>query len=180
MNASLVQLTYLVATALFVFSLHWMNDPKTARRAVYAGVAAMALAVLATWAQSVVVHHGWIIIAIVAGVAVGIPLSMVPLTAVPQRTALSHAFGALAAALVGTAEYYLDVLDPLRSAHLTHFKMSAIGIEVLLGFLTFTASLMAFGKLQETVTAVSKSIVLGNADSSVVFPGMPMMAFGVF
>ncbi|MDP3773990.1 MAG: NAD(P)(+) transhydrogenase (Re/Si-specific) subunit beta [Gemmatimonadales bacterium] len=147
MNASLVQLTYLVAAALFVFSLHWMNDPKTARRAVYAGVAAMALAVLATWGQSVVVHHGWIIIAILAGVAVGIPLSMVPLTAVPQRTALSHAFGGLAAGLVGTAEYYLWYSE--GPENLTTFKMTAIIAEIILGFLTFTGSLMAAGKLQE-------------------------------
>jgi NAD(P) transhydrogenase subunit beta len=144
---SLVQLTYVVASALFVFSLHWMNDPKTARRAVYAGVAAMALAVLATWAQSVVVHHGWIIIAIVAGAAVGIPLSLVPLTAVPQRTALSHAFGGLAAGLVGTAEYYLWFRE--GQENLTTFKMTAIVAEIILGFLTFTGSLMAAGKLQE-------------------------------
>ena len=144
---SLVQLTYVVASALFVFSLHWMNDPKTARRAVYAGVAAMALAVLATWAQSIVVHHGWIIIAIVAGAAVGIPLSLVPLTAVPQRTALSHAFGGLAAGLVGTAEYYLWYSE--GQENLTAFKMTAIVAEIILGFLTFTGSLMAAGKLQE-------------------------------
>src|SRR3990172_5067011 len=98
---SLVQLTYVVACALFVFSLHWMNDPKTARRGVFAGVAAMALAVLATWIQPAVVHHGWIIVAIIAGFVVGVPLSRVPLTAVPQRTALSHAFGGLAAGLLG-------------------------------------------------------------------------------
>ena len=78
---SFVQLAYVIATALFVFALHWMNDPKTARRGVFSGVAAMALAVAATWIQPVVVHHGWIILAIVAGIAVGIPLSMVPLTA---------------------------------------------------------------------------------------------------
>ena len=77
---SFVQLAYVIATALFVFALHWMNDPKTARRGVFSGVAAMALAVAATWIQPVVVHHGWIILAIVAGIAVGIPLSMVPLT----------------------------------------------------------------------------------------------------
>jgi H+-translocating NAD(P) transhydrogenase subunit beta len=65
------------------------------------------------------------------------------MTAVPQRTALSHAFGALAAALVGTAEYYLRV-DRISRA-----TMFALALEVLLGFLTFTASLMAFGKLQE-------------------------------
>ncbi len=144
---SLVQLCYLVATALFVFSLHWMNDPKTARKAVFAGVAAMAIAVAATWIQPVVVHHGWIIIAIIAGFVVGIPLSMVPLTAVPQRTALSHAFGGLAAGLVGTAEYYLHV--HASPEHLTTFRMTAIVAEIILGFLTFTGSLMAAGKLQE-------------------------------
>ena len=104
---AIVHLAYLVAAALFVFSLHWMNDPKTARHAVLAGVVAMALAVVATAIQPVVVHYGWIIIAVAAGFAVGIPLSRVPLTAVPQRTALSHAFGGLAAGLVGTAEFYL-------------------------------------------------------------------------
>jgi NAD(P) transhydrogenase subunit beta len=83
-----VQLAYIVATALFVFALHWMNTPATARRGVYAGVAGMVLAVAATWLQPEVVHHTWIVIAIVAGFAVGVPLSMVPLTAVPQRTAL--------------------------------------------------------------------------------------------
>src|SRR5258707_13833025 len=96
MMPSLVQLCYLVATALFVFSLHWMNDPKTARHAVFAGVAAMALAVGATWIQPVVVHHGWIIIAIVAGFAVGIPLSRVPLTAGPPRAGLGRALGGVA------------------------------------------------------------------------------------
>src|SRR3970282_1082753 len=107
----------------------------------------MALAVLATWGQSVVVHHGWIIIAIVAGVAVGIPLSMVPLTGVPQRTALSPAVGGLAAGLVGTAKYYLWYSE--GPENLTAFKMTAIIAEIILGFLTFTGSLMAAGKLQE-------------------------------
>ena len=67
----------------------------------------MTLAVLATWAQPQVIHHWWIVFAILAGFAVGYPLSRVPLTAVPQRTALSHAFGGLAAGLVGTAKFYL-------------------------------------------------------------------------
>jgi NAD(P) transhydrogenase subunit beta len=80
-----------------------------------------------------------------------VPMALMPMTAVPQRTALSHAFGALAAALVGTAEYYLDNGSQATTANLTHFKMTALGLEVLLGFLTFTASLMAFGKLQEII-----------------------------
>ena len=147
MSEHLVQLAYLVATALFVFALHWMNTPATARRGVYAGVVGMALAVAATWARPEVVHHLWIVIAVVLGFAVGVPLSRVPLTAVPQRTALSHAFGGLAAGLVGAAKFYLWYGE--GSAELTPFRTTAIMAEVLLGFLTFTGSLMAAGKLQE-------------------------------
>src|SRR5687767_7007618 len=147
MSHGLVQLAYLIATALFVFALHWMNAPATARRGVYAGVVGMTLAVVATWAQPEVVHHLWIVIAVVAGFAVGIPLSRVPLTAVPQRTALSHAFGGLAAGLVGAAKFYLWFGE--GSAQLTAFRTTAIIAEVLLGFLTFTGSLLAAGKLQE-------------------------------
>ena len=147
MSHGIVQLAYLVATVLFIFALHWMNTPATARNGVYAGVAAMTIAIVVTWAQPEVVHHGWIALAIVAGFAVGIPLSRVPLTAVPQRTALSHAFGGLAAGLVGTAKYYLWFSE--GPENLTTFRMVAIIVEVVLGFLTFTGSLMAAGKLQE-------------------------------
>src|SRR5713101_5370306 len=141
------QLAYLVASALFIFALHWMNTPATARKGVYAGVAATAIAVVFTWAQPTVIHHLWIIAAILAGFIVGVPLSMVPLTAVPQRTALSHAFGGAAAGLVGTAEYYLGLSE--GPEHLTAFRMVALIAEIILGYLTFTGSLMAAGKLQE-------------------------------
>ncbi len=145
---ALTQLSYVVATGLFILALHWMNDPKTARRGVYAGVGAMLLAILATWAQpEIIIHHLWIVLAIAAGFLVGWPLSRVPLTAVPQRTALSHAFGGLAAGLVGTAEYFLWLNG--SPANLTPFRMTAIIAEIILGYLTFTGSLMAAGKLQE-------------------------------
>ncbi len=147
MNTAMVQLSYLVATVLFIFALHWMNAPATARKGVFAGVAAMTIAIVATWVQPEVVHHGWIVLAIIAGIVVGVPLSMVPLTAVPQRTALSHAFGGLAAGLVGTAKYYLWFSE--GPEQLTTFRMVAIIIEIILGYLTFTGSLMAAGKLQE-------------------------------
>jgi NAD(P) transhydrogenase subunit beta len=147
MTQAIGQFAAIAATAFFIFALYWMNDPKSARRGVYAGVAGMAVAVLATWIQPEIVHHGWILLAIAAGFLVGVPLSRVPLTAVPQRTALSHAFGGLAAGLVGTAEYYLWLRE--GPEHFTIFRMSALVIEVILGFLTFTGSLMAAGKLQE-------------------------------
>jgi NAD(P) transhydrogenase subunit beta len=143
----LSQLAYIVASACFIFALHWMNTPATARRAVFAGIAGTVIAVVVTWADPTVIHHVWIVLAIGAGFLVGIPLSRVPLTAVPQRTALSHAFGGLAAGLVGTAEYYLQLSEGGRQ--LTAFRTVALVAEVLLGYLTFTGSLMAAGKLQE-------------------------------
>jgi len=143
----LVQLIYLVSTALFILSLQWMSDPKTARRGVFAGVGGMALAVVGTLLHPQIVNFNWIVVALVLGAIAGIPLSKVALTAVPQRTALSHAFGGLAAGLVGTAKYYLWV----QQGQLTRFRMGAIAIEVILGFMTLTGSLIAAGKLQEVL-----------------------------
>jgi NAD(P) transhydrogenase subunit beta len=147
MSHAVAQLAAVVATVLFIFALHWMNDPKSARRGVFAGVAGMGIAVGATWIQPEIIHHAWIVVAIVAGFAVGVPLSRVPLTAVPQRTALSHAFGGIAAGLVGTAKYFLWL--GAEPEQLTPFRMAALVAEVILGFLTFTGSLLAAGKLQE-------------------------------
>jgi NAD(P) transhydrogenase subunit beta len=146
-RADLIELAYLAATALFVLALHWMNDPKTARRGVAAGVAAMSLAIGGTLFSPAIVNWGWIAGAIAVGVAVGVPLSWVPITAVPQRTAVSHAFGGLAAGLVGTAKYYLWLGE--GPGDLTPFRMTPIVAEVILGYLTFTGSLMAAAKLQE-------------------------------
>jgi NAD(P) transhydrogenase subunit beta len=112
---------------------------------VLVGAFGMALAIAGTLASPEIVSYRWIATAFVLGTVIGVPMAMMPMTAVPQRTALSHAFGALAAALVGTAEYYL------RAHELSRFTMGALALEVLLGFLTFTASLMAFGKLQEVL-----------------------------
>jgi proton-translocating NAD(P)+ transhydrogenase subunit beta len=144
-NIRAIELTYLAAAALFILSLHWMNSVQTARRAVIAGVVAMSLAVFGSILDPSVNNWLVLLLAIGLGFGVGIPLSWVPLTAVPQRTALSHAFGGLAAGLLGTAKFY----DWLGTPELTRFKMIAIVAEVILGFLTFTGSLMAAGKLQE-------------------------------
>jgi NAD(P) transhydrogenase subunit beta len=148
---NLVQLLYLVATGLFIMSLRWMSDPETARKGVFSGVAAMVLAVAGTLAGVITTsgtHYWWILAAFVAGAAVGYPLAQVPLTAVPQRTALSHAFGGLAAGLVGAGKYFLYYGQDNTEA-LAPYIVIAIVLEVLLGFLTFTGSLLAAGKLQE-------------------------------
>jgi len=140
----LVNYVYIVSAVLFILALKWMNKPESARRSVLAGEIGMLLAIVGTLLKHEVVSYQWIFVAFFLGSAVGIPIAyLMPMTAVPQRTAFSHAFGALAAALVGTAEYYQ------RRPH--GFEMAAIVIETLLGFLTFTGSLMAMGKLQEVL-----------------------------
>ncbi|HKV82105.1 MAG TPA: NAD(P)(+) transhydrogenase (Re/Si-specific) subunit beta [Candidatus Sulfotelmatobacter sp.] len=141
----LIEVIYLVASALFVLSLKWMSSPTTARHGILAGEIGMVLAIGGTLLRHGIVDWKWIIIALVLGSGIGIPLGMVQMTAVPQRTALSHAFGALCVTLVGTAEFYL------RSPDVPKFMMSVLSMEVILGGLTFTGSLMAAGKLQEVL-----------------------------
>ena len=138
-----IELAYLVATALFILALKWMSSPSTAKRGVRAGEIGMLLAIGGTLLHHGIVDYTWIAIALVLGTIIGIPLGLVQMTAVPQRTALSHACGALCVTLVGTAEYYLQVPNVPR------FVMAVLALEVILGSLTFTGSLMAAGKLQE-------------------------------
>ncbi|HTQ97100.1 MAG TPA: NAD(P)(+) transhydrogenase (Re/Si-specific) subunit beta, partial [Candidatus Acidoferrum sp.] len=139
---TIIEVTYLIATALFILSLKWLSSPATARRGVWAGEIGMLLAIVGT-----LLHHGltyrWVAIGLVLGSIIGVPLGRVAMTAVPQRTALSHAFGALCVTLVGTAEFYL------RAPDVPKFMMGVLSLEVILGALTFTGSLMAAGKLQE-------------------------------
>ncbi|MBM3726228.1 MAG: NAD(P)(+) transhydrogenase (Re/Si-specific) subunit beta [Acidobacteria bacterium] len=133
---------YLLAAAGFILALKWMSSPKTARLGVLAGAVGMLLAVVGTLLRFDVVEYQWILIAFFIGSAIGVPLAvLMPMTAVPQRTAISHSCGALATALIGTAEFYKHPQGG--------FTMAALVLETLLGFLTMTAALMAFGKLHE-------------------------------
>src|SRR3989475_8577398 len=142
-NQTVIEVVYLVASALFILSLRWMSSPSTARRGVRAGELGMVLEIAGTLLHHGIVDYKWIVIALVLGTGIGIPLGRVQMTAVPQRTALSHAFGACCVTLVGTAEFYL------RTPNVPPFMMAVLSMEVILGSLTFTGSLMAAGKLQE-------------------------------
>ncbi len=138
-----IEAIYLIASALFILSLKWMSSPTTARHGIWAGEFGMLLAIAGTLLHHGIVDYSWIAVGLVLGSGIGIPLGMVHMTAVPQRTALSHAFGALCVTLVGTAEFYLG------SQNNSKFGLSVLSMEVILGGLTFTGSLMAAGKLQE-------------------------------
>ena len=134
---------YLAASVGFILALRWLTHPTTARKGVRAGELGMAAAVIGTLIHAQIVDVRWILIAVFIGSAIGAALAVfMPMTAMPQRIAFSHAFGALAAALVGTAEFVLG------RTHLSRFTIAVLGLEMLLGYLTFTGSLVAFGKLQ--------------------------------
>ena len=139
----LIDLSYIAAVIGFILALKWLSSPVSAMRGVLIGEIASGVAVIATLFDPQVTHYKWIIITLIIGAAIGVPLGMVKMTAVPQRTAVSHAFGALSAALIGIGEYYVG------TPHLTKFEMLEIGLEVIIGSLTFTGSLIAAGKLQE-------------------------------
>jgi NAD(P) transhydrogenase subunit beta len=140
-----IEVLYLIASVLFILSLKWMSSPARARHGIWAGEAGMLLAIIGTLMRHGLHDYHMIAIALVLGAIIGVPLGNVAMTAVPQRTALSHAFGALCVTLVGSAEFYL------RTPGISRFMMSVLSIEVILGGLTVTGSLMAAGKLQEVL-----------------------------
>ena len=139
----LIDFSYIAAVIGFILALKWLSSPVSAMRGVVIGEIASAVAVAATLFDPQVAHYKWILIALIIGAGVGVPLGMVKMTAVPQRTALSHAFGALSAALIGIGEYYVG------TPNISKFEMAEIGLEVVIGSLTFTGSVIAAGKLQE-------------------------------
>jgi H+-translocating NAD(P) transhydrogenase subunit beta len=143
LSQQFIDCTYIAAVIGFILALKWLNSPVSAMRGVLIGEIASALAVAATLFDPRVTEYRWILIALIIGAGIGVPLGLVKMTAVPQRTALSHAFGALSAALIGIAEYSVG------SHHVSKFEMAEIGLEVIIGSLTFTGSLIAAGKLQE-------------------------------
>jgi NAD(P) transhydrogenase subunit beta len=144
---ALAQYLYILSASLFVLSLKWMSEVKTSRKGNWAAAMGMVTAVIATFMAFPVEHIGLLIAAAIVGSAIGIPIAMkLPMTAVPQRTAMSHAFGSLAVALIGMAEYYQ------RAPNVDPFTMSVLVSEIILGFLTFTGSCIAFAKLQELIS----------------------------
>ncbi|HEU4710264.1 MAG TPA: NAD(P)(+) transhydrogenase (Re/Si-specific) subunit beta [Pyrinomonadaceae bacterium] len=146
MQIYFIELSYLLASILFILGLKGLSHPETAKRGMHLAEFGMLMAIIGTLMHHEIVTYTWILAGLAIGSLVGLAMGFwVPMTAMPQRTALSHAFGALAAALVGVAEYLKG------SGHLDTITMSALGFEVMLGSLTTTGSLLAFAKLQGMV-----------------------------
>ena len=162
----LIQASYLVASVLFILGLRGLTNPDRARRGMQLAALGMLIAVVGTLVHREIVRYDWIIAGLVLGSLIGYPLGMwVPMTAMPQRIAISHMFGALAATLVGVAEYVARG----HGAEVERAQMAALGFEVLFGSLTITGSFMAFGKLQEILPS-----------APVTFRGQNVLSIGLF
>ena len=203
MREYFIQAVYLASSVLFILGLKSLTQPDRARRGMQQAAFGMLLAVIGTLLHQDIITYSWIIGGLLLGTAIGYPLGMfVPMTAMPQRIAFSHMFGALAATLVGVAEYY-------HSGHgapgggdaegIARPIMAALGFEVLFGALTVTGSFMAFGKLQGFITgrpvtyrgqnimnlAMFAAAVAGllyliyDPSNAVVFYGMIAVAFAI-
>src|SRR5437764_203936 len=99
---------YLASSVLFILGLKGLTSPEKARRGMNYAAFGMLLAIVGTLVQHEIVRYDWIIGGLILGSAIGIPIGLlVPMTAMPQRIAISHMFGALAATLVGVAHYYV-------------------------------------------------------------------------
>lgn len=163
--------SYLAATVLFIMGLKSLTRPDQARRGMQQAAVGMLLAVIGTLVQQEIVDFRWIALGLVVGAVGGYPMGMwVPMTAMPQRIAISHMFGALAATLVGVVEYHH------LGGHVPVGTMTALGFEVLFGSLTITGSFMAFGKLQEFIPGRPMTFRGQNAVNGVLFAG----AVGMF
>jgi NAD(P) transhydrogenase subunit beta len=162
MQATLISLAYLVSSILFILCLRGLSSPEQGRRGIFLGELGMLIAVLATLVKAEIISYEWIVAGLLLGSLIGTSISLkIPMTKMPERIAFSHAFGGLATALVGVTEYHK--LRGLFSAfvppppgvvehEMSRLTMGALGFEVFLGSLTFTGSIMAFGKLQGVIT----------------------------
>jgi H+-translocating NAD(P) transhydrogenase subunit beta len=142
--ATALRYFYILSAVLFILGLKGLSSPKYARKGMLLAALGMLMAIVGTLFHPEIVNYRWITVGLLTGSIVGGAMGLrIPMTAVPQRTALSHSLGALAASLIGISEYLRHV-----AVGLDHVKMTTIGLEVVIGSLTFTGSLMAAGKLQ--------------------------------
>ncbi|HEX7182404.1 MAG TPA: NAD(P)(+) transhydrogenase (Re/Si-specific) subunit beta [Thermoanaerobaculia bacterium] len=165
-EAFLTPFSYLIASVCFILALQALSSPKHARQGNLIGAVGMLVAVIGTLLLHEIITFRWIALGLIIGSLIGGAMAIwIPMTKMPERIALSHSFGGLAAALVGVSEYLH------RGAGIDRFTMGALGLEVFLGFLTFTGSLMAFGKLQGLITGAPMTYKGQNVSNVVLFFG---------
>ena len=152
MTEGILTTAYIAASVLFILALGGLSNPETARRGNIYGIIGMAIALIATIGGAQVTSYGTLAVCMIIGAGVGIYVaSKVQMTAMPELVAILHSFVGLAAVLVGFASY----LDPEQ--HFTGVEKTIHDVEIYLGVLigavTFTGSVVAFGKLSARITS---------------------------
>jgi NAD(P) transhydrogenase subunit beta len=179
MTPTILQVSYLLASILFILALRGLSSPGSARRGILLAEIGMLIAIVGTLLHREIISYTWIAVSMAVGSVIGVAISAwIPMTKMPERIAFSHAFGGLAAALVGVSEYYTDI----HAGHeLGALKMGALGFECMLGSLTFTGSLMAFGKLQGLITGAPVTYPFQNKSNIALFFGaVGMVIYMIF
>jgi len=167
MRDTLIQASYLLASVLFILGLRSLTRPDKARRGMQQAAVGMLFAIAGTLLNHTIVDYRWIAGGLVLGIVIGYPMGQwVPMTAMPQRIALSLTFSALAATLVGIAEYHTEIVSGVVPEHT---RMLALGFEILLGSITVGGTIVAAGKLQEWITS-----------KPVTYPGQNVVYGAVF
>jgi H+-translocating NAD(P) transhydrogenase subunit beta len=170
MRDTLISGSYLLASVLFILGLRSLTRPDKARRGMQQAAVGMLFAVVGTLLNHTIVDYRWIAAGLVLGIIIGYPMGMwVPMTAMPQRIALSLTLSALAAALVGVAEFYTEIT---AGGVPTHVKMAALGFEVMLGMITVGGTIVAAGKLQEWITSKPVTYKGQNFVNAIFFLGI--------
>jgi NAD(P) transhydrogenase subunit beta len=143
----IIQLTYLVASIFFIFGLKKLGSPKTARQGNLYSMVGMLLAIVVTLLDKNIISYELIIVGVIIGSAIGATFALkVKMTGMPQMVGLLNGFGGGASLLVALSEYYKIVPEiPINTG-------VSIILSILIGSVTFTGSLIAFGKLQGIVT----------------------------
>lgn len=160
MSGGLVTAAYIVAAILFIFSLAGLSKHETSKQGNIFGVVGMAIALIATIFGPDSSNVGWIIVAMVIGGAIGVYLAKkVEMTEMPELVAVLHSFVGLAAVLVGFNSFIEH--QPGSMEHvMENIHLTEVFLGIFIGAVTFTGSIVAFGKLRGTIS--SKSLMLPN------------------
>ncbi|MHA7230637.1 Re/Si-specific NAD(P)(+) transhydrogenase subunit beta [Vibrio campbellii] len=158
MSAGLVQAAYIIAALFFILSLAGLSKQESARKGNYYGIAGMAIALIATIFSPNAEGFVWVIIAMVIGGSIGIHYAKkVEMTQMPELVAILHSFVGMAAVLVGYNSYLeppAPVSTDLAGIHAEHvIHLVEVFLGVFIGAVTFTGSVVAFGKLRGTISS---------------------------
>ena len=143
-TALLINLSYTLAAVLFILGLKLLGKPDTARRGNLLSSLGMLLAVVMTLLDHAIIDYRWILFGVVVGTLIGaLAARLVAMTAMPEMVALFNGFGGIASLLVGCVA--------LTQAHIDHFHLLTIYLSIMIGGVTFSGSLVAWGKLSERI-----------------------------